>query len=755
MSAVRAAVTFLLLGAVSAPAQDRFEDRPEVIGSAPRTKDEADRRTADRLLRDARALYGVGVLQRRQEKLIQAVKALERAAEIDPESIEICKALVPLYSTVGRDADAMVACRRVLDRDPCEADTAFQYGRLLKADGRPNEAVTILQKAVAGKAAAAKPERLLFMLSDLFDLLEKRGDYAAAAATQDAIITTIATKREELLFVEGFSRDDLQTSQARAYERLGRCCVRTKEFARAEAAFRGARDELLKSDDVETRRGTVRINRNLSEMAAAQGKYGDALRYLDSYLEHGPIEVGPYEMKADLLRKLGRAKDVLPTLRAYAVREEFNLGLQLLLARELAAEPRSRGEAEKLYLTLLERNVQPEVYKGLFRLFAADDRMIKALDTFDDAVRAATAKDSKPDDRESAQNRTRAILAVFRSEPTLAAAMLPVALQDLSNGGTRQIDTWEVLAALAAQARLLDKAEVLFRQCLAGVPPEHEFKVYVGLIDVLRRGKKHEAIVKLCRDAIDSRTPARNTNRVLFHDSLARALADLERFDEAMVHADEGVKLSSEDTHVRQRCHRAEILAQAGRFDEAVRECEATLKEFTQPVRVRAIRLTLSNVYSLKLDHARSEEQLRLVLETDPDQALANNNLGYQMAERNVNLDEAERRIRKAIAADHSARIEAGEDEEIAAYRDSLGWVLFRKGRLADARVELEKAAALPDGADDPTVWDHLGDAYFKLNEPAKAKSAWATAAGLYPSNRGSKTAARRAAIEKKLKAIE
>ena len=42
------------------------------------------------------------------------------------------------------------------------------------------------------------------------------------------------------------------------------------------------------------------------------------------------------------------------------------------------------------------------------------------------------------------------------------------------------------------------------------------------------------------------------------------------------------------------------------------------------------------------------------------------------------------------------------------------------------------KAAALPEGASDAVVWDHLGDVLFRLGDKAKAKAAWDTAAGLY-----------------------
>jgi tetratricopeptide (TPR) repeat protein len=71
-------------------------------------------------------------------------------------------------------------------------------------------------------------------------------------------------------------------------------------------------------------------------------------------------------------------------------------------------------------------------------------------------------------------------------------------------------------------------------------------------------------------------------------------------------------------------------------------------------------------------------------------------------------------------------------DRDNAAYLDSLGWVLFRRGKLAEAIEQLEKAAALEHGANDPVVWDHLGDVYSRFNEPVKAQSAWKKATACY-----------------------
>jgi tetratricopeptide (TPR) repeat protein len=347
-----------------------------------------------------------------------------------------------------------------------------------------------------------------------------------------------------------------------------------------------------------------------------------------------------------------------------------------------------------------------------------------------------------------------AMQLALRSDRELVGALLKEARAELIRDKRRELRTWTFLAALAWRTRQLDTAESLFRQCLLNLPTEKEFDVYSGLLQVLWFQRKHEEIIRLCRDSLRRRGDRLDMERLL-RPQLAASLAALGRYDEAIEQADLAVKLGSDNYQVVQRCRKSEILAAAGRYAEAVELCEQTLKKFTGAAQVMTVRQSLSNVYSLKGDHARSEEQLRLVLEMDPDQALANNNLGYQMADRNANLEEAERLIRRAIELERSARKQAEEDGDNAAYLDSLGWVLFRRGKPAEAREWLDKAAALPDGVDDPAVWDHLGDVLAKLDQPAKAKEAWQKAVKLYESGGRRQSDSRKAEVEKKLKTVD
>jgi tetratricopeptide (TPR) repeat protein len=228
--------------------------------------------------------------------------------------------------------------------------------------------------------------------------------------------------------------------------------------------------------------------------------------------------------------------------------------------------------------------------------------------------------------------------------------------------------------------------------------------------------------------------------------------------EEAIAQADEAVKASGDAERLYTRLTRVEILEQAGRFDAAVAECRELLKDHTQAGDVRNIRRVLSTVYSARHDFAKAEEQLKLVLKDDPNDATVNNDLGYMWADQGRNLKEAEELIRKALDLDRRQRqagaAAAAEEKDNAAFLDSLGWVLFRRGEVEAARKELEQATALPDG-EDPVIWDHLGDVYYRLDQPERARTAWKKAQTLYGQKRRRQKDDQYKELQHKLKLLE
>lgn len=111
------------------------------------------------------------------------------------------------------------------------------------------------------------------------------------------------------------------------------------------------------------------------------------------------------------------------------------------------------------------------------------------------------------------------------------------------------------------------------------------------------------------------------------------------------------------------------------------------------------------------------------VLELDPHNALAMNNLAYLYAEDGTMLPKALRLAQNAVLF----------DPENPVFLDTLGWVQFRLGNYAAARDLLEKAVAT--GIGEAEIYLHLGSVYEKLGDAQKAKEMFdrAKAAGKKP----------------------
>jgi tetratricopeptide (TPR) repeat protein len=536
-----------------------------------------------------------------------------------------------------------------------------------------------------------------------------------------------------------YNRDEIVKQAAETHERLGKLYLKSKKTTEAIAEFQAAQ----KKDAVRS----PRLALNLAEVYISQGELDKALAQVEQYLGSRPQGMEGYEQRIKLQKQLGREADVLPSLAQSAAADRNNQALQLLLAREYRKG--GRGDlAEPIYHKLLEQSPTAEVYRGLFQLFKdqGEHGAERLLTELDEAINKASNDDSDGKkkemnllQREAAQRaaaRARAMLLVLREDADLVRLLLPVATRRLQVGANLRFTTSSMLAELAGRTRLYEEAETLYRYCLRQRGNNNETQIYAGLLRVLSLAHKNREIIAVCREGLKK---AQNTNRVLFFLESAAAHMGLNEVRESLEAADEAVQTAGPEVKLTCRLERAQLLSQAEHHEQAIAECQALLKEYNQSGDVHRIRHLLSAIYSSAQQTDKAEEQLLLILKDDPDDATANNDLGYLWADQNKKLDEAEKRVRRALELDKrqrnsQTRVGLDSDRDNAAYIDSLGWVLFRKGDWPSARRELEKAASLPTGDDDPVVWDHLGDVYFRLKEVEKAGSAWRKAIELYES---------------------
>jgi len=181
--------------------------------------------------------------------------------------------------------------------------------------------------------------------------------------------------------------------------------------------------------------------------------------------------------------------------------------------------------------------------------------------------------------------------------------------------------------------------------------------------------------------------------------------------------------------------------------DEGLKKDKEIGNEF-----IKEMHLRLSNVYVDVNQIDKAADHLKDVLAEDPDDPGANNDLGYIWADHDMNLDEAEKMIRKALDEDRKRRQKdpdqnSGADN--AAYLDSLGWVLFKKKKYQEAKVPLLEAVKDKDGKH-VEIYDHLGDVHMALGEKAEAVAIWKEALKLETEGKREKDI--KTKVDKKLK---
>ena len=154
-----------------------------------------------------------------------------------------------------------------------------------------------------------------------------------------------------------------------------------------------------------------------------------------------------------------------------------------------------------------------------------------------------------------------------------------------------------------------------------------------------------------------------------------------------------------------------ELLLQAQLYEEAIAVYSAALEDRYNADLLYARAMAAEKTGNLEL----LEADLRTILQHEPDHAQALNALGYTLADATDRHAEAYELIKKALELRPS-------DFYIL---DSMGWVLYRLGRLDEAIDYLRKALSIRQ---DPEIAAHLGEVLWVRGEREKAKEVWEAA---------------------------
>ena len=197
-------------------------------------------------------------------------------------------------------------------------------------------------------------------------------------------------------------------------------------------------------------------------------------------------------------------------------------------------------------------------------------------------------------------------------------------------------------------------------------------------------------------------------------DAQSKMLIDNKRFNEAYAIA--APAAAAQGASATDIARLGEVFASMKRYNEAA-------DTYGRAIALARSQGLKSDLWPLMLFQANALQQakrwpetkatLQQALAIAPDQPLLLNFLGYSKLEHHEDLDAAEAMIRKASEL-------APEDASIT---DSLGWALFKRGKVPEAITTLQTAAEKdPDQAD---IQEHLGDALYRAGRRYEARFAW------------------------------
>lgn len=200
---------------------------------------------------------------------------------------------------------------------------------------------------------------------------------------------------------------------------------------------------------------------------------------------------------------------------------------------------------------------------------------------------------------------------------------------------------------------------------------------------------------------------------------------------------------------------RSQLLAEAGKSQDALQEIEAAAQKFPDNADLRELEIrilardkklpqalkqaaaarkqwpqnaSIGFLYGSLLDEsgdrAKAMEIMEEVLKQDAANYQAMNYIGFTLADQGKELDRALELLRKAD--------ELSPDQ--AYIVDSLAWAHFKLGHGAEALKEIRRAINL-GGSADAAIWEHYGDIAHKQGKKDEARRAYRRALDLKPDN--------------------
>ncbi len=571
----------------------------------------------------------------------------------------------------GDSEEALAQYRRAQKLDPGSSAIRVEAARLLRELGKLDEAAAEATAAVALDKDDADAHLVLAQLAQAqVGGPDAEGAMRRAAAQYEEVARIRPTDGQSLLVLASlYGQLQEHVAAARVWELY---------LALDPGSF-----------EAHVQRGTHLLLAGESEKAAAA---------LKTALELEPGSAKAYQMLGDIYARAEQADQAVLHYRKALEIEPDNLRIRLALG-EVLVQAKRPTEALAEAAAVLKSD-------GANR-FALDlkGRCLRDLKRYDEADTAATALVAgDPGDLKAAF--LRITIAESRRDFAKAVALIEEVLarppaKDEEGEGNQRIFLLHLGFAYQQLERYADAAAAFARAKAAGDPPDANLLSFHA--EALYLAKQKDEALAAVRSARE-RFPD-DVDLTGLEATLLREKGDT---DAGTTLVERMRQRAPEDAKVLGRV--ADFYRRAGQLPKA----ESTLRQArrSEPKSLSVL-FQLGAVLERQKRHEEAEAVFREALGIEADSAPVLNYLGYMNADRGVKLEESLALIQKAVDLDPAS----------GAYRDSLGWALYRLGRHEAAEQSVRKA--LEKDAHNAVILDHLGDILSKRGRVAEALQYW------------------------------
>lgn len=495
-------------------------------------------------------------------------------------------------------------------------------------------------------------------------------------------------------------------------------------------------DPKLASDawtDLARRTRDPKVVARATEVAGFARQYDRALELAKLWIELEPESTQARQAQSTLLVMANRLDDLAPQLSMLLAKDPANVGSNLLhLNRMLSRVTDKKAIQDVVDSVAGPYDSVPEAHFAMAQAAANAGDNLRAL------IETEKSLQLRPDWEIAAL--ARAQLQARQSNQTAIDSLSDFVK---NNAGAREARL--TLARLLISDKRYDEARRHFEQLIKDNPDNPEVIYPVAML-ALQQGD-----TKTGRSQLEHLLTTNFPDKSTIHFFLGQLDQEQKKPEAAL---EQYRQVSSGEQYIAARSRAAQILLQQGKTNEARELLHSTQggtpAERTQLILAESQLLreagrhneayimldgalgkqpdNLEILYETALTAERIgkpellETHLKHLLSIKPDHAHALNALGYSLTERNTRLAEAHDLIARALSLQP-------EDPFIM---DSMGWVLFRQGKLAEALQTLENAYRLRA---DPEIAAHLGEVLWSLGRQDEAGRLLQAASKAHPDN--------------------